>query len=45
MCSIYCLQALAYLHENHVMHRDVRGTNILLTKLGEVKLVDFGLSR
>nr|CAH7760766.1 unnamed protein product [Callosobruchus chinensis] len=26
------------------MHRDVRGSNILLTKEGEVKLCDFGLS-
>ncbi|XP_054282333.1 neither inactivation nor afterpotential protein C isoform X3 [Macrosteles quadrilineatus] len=39
------VKALVHLHENHVMHRDVRGSNILLTKLGEVKLVDFGLSR
>lgn len=34
-----------HLHENHVIHRDVRGNNILLTKEGEVKLVDFGLCR
>ena len=27
------------------MHRDVRASNIMLTKEGEVKLVDFGLSR
>ncbi|XP_076302995.1 LOW QUALITY PROTEIN: neither inactivation nor afterpotential protein C-like, partial [Lasioglossum baleicum] len=39
------IQALIYLHENNVMHRDIRGSNILLTKEGEVKLVDFGLSR
>ncbi|XP_046675327.1 neither inactivation nor afterpotential protein C isoform X3 [Homalodisca vitripennis] len=39
------VKALVHLHENHVMHRDIRGSNILLTKLGEVKLVDFGLSR
>ncbi|XP_055545200.1 neither inactivation nor afterpotential protein C [Wyeomyia smithii] len=38
-------KALVYLHENHVIHRDVRGSNILLTKEGEVKLCDFGISR
>lgn len=38
-------KALCYLHENHVIHRDVRGNNILLTKEGEVKLCDFGLSK
>lgn len=36
---------MAHLHQNHVIHRDVRGNNILLTKDGEVKLVDFGLCR
>lgn len=38
-------KALIYLHENHIIHRDVRGHNILLTRDGEVKLCDFGLSR
>uniref|UniRef100_A0A336JYY3 non-specific serine/threonine protein kinase n=1 Tax=Culicoides sonorensis TaxID=179676 RepID=A0A336JYY3_CULSO len=39
------VKALIYLHSNHVIHRDVRGSNILFTKEGEVKLVDFGFSR
>ncbi|CAH0394342.1 unnamed protein product [Bemisia tabaci] len=39
------LKALCYLQENHVIHRDVRGSNILLTKDGEIKVADFGLSR
>nr|CAD7585776.1 unnamed protein product [Timema genevievae] len=39
------IKSLIHLHECHVMHRDVKGSNILLTKEGEVKLVDFGLSR
>lgn len=39
------VKVLVYLQENHVMHRDVKGSNILLTREGEVKLVDFGLSR
>ncbi|XP_055637431.1 neither inactivation nor afterpotential protein C [Toxorhynchites rutilus septentrionalis] len=38
-------KALVYLHDHHVIHRDVRGSNILLTKDGEVKLCDFGISR
>ncbi|XP_076658174.1 STKc_myosinIII_N_like and MYSc_Myo21 domain-containing protein ninaC isoform X2 [Halictus rubicundus] len=39
------IKAVMYLHENNVMHRDIRASNVLLTREGEVKLVDFGLSR
>ena len=33
-----------HLHQNHCMHRDVKGHNILLTGEGNVKVVDFGVS-
>jgi myosin III len=38
------LQALEHLHKHHVMHRDVKGHNILITEDGTIKLVDFGVS-
>lgn len=37
-------KALVHLHKNHIMHRDVRGNNILITAEGEIKLCDFGLA-
>ncbi|GAB0088953.1 Neither inactivation nor afterpotential protein C [Sergentomyia squamirostris] len=38
-------KALVHFHDHHFIHRDVRGSNILLTHEGEVKLCDFGLAR
>ncbi|KAF9387145.1 kinase subunit of RNA polymerase II carboxy-terminal domain kinase I, partial [Podila verticillata] len=39
------LEGLKFLHHKGVLHRDIKGSNLLVNKLGELKLADFGLAR
>ncbi|KAG0364385.1 hypothetical protein BGZ54_007578, partial [Gamsiella multidivaricata] len=38
-------QGLGYLHSMDIIHRDIKGDNILLTKHNEVRLCDFGMAK
>uniref|UniRef100_U3INA5 mitogen-activated protein kinase n=1 Tax=Anas platyrhynchos platyrhynchos TaxID=8840 RepID=U3INA5_ANAPP len=38
------LRGLAYIHQQHILHRDLKPQNLLISCLGELKLADFGLA-
>ena len=39
------LSACHHMHSQGVVHRDIKPENIMLSKEGEIKLIDFGLSQ
>ena len=42
---VQMLQGMHYLHRNFIIHRDLKISNLLMTREGIIKIADFGLSR
>ncbi|XP_046544586.1 LOW QUALITY PROTEIN: uncharacterized protein LOC124254780 [Haliotis rubra] len=39
------LEGVEYLHDNDVIHRDIKGGNVMLMPNGDIKLIDFGCAK
>jgi serine/threonine protein kinase len=38
------LKSVEYMHRDHIVHRDIKGANILISEDGVAKMADFGLA-